>query len=428
MQIVANKVNEANVTFSNEIEKKELDKKVSALAEKSAKNLTIAGFRKGKAPVAEVLKRYGKELENDVKNELFRDIIEEGLKSVGKESADLIGSPIVTKFEEKNEKINIEIEASFRPSIDVSGYEQLLPAFDYPTATDEEVANERQAILYNVAPLVAVEKPNGVENGDVAVIDFSGTIDGVAFAGGAANDFQVLIGSGALIPGFEDGVVGMKAGETKEINVTFPAEYQATELAGKAAVFTVTLKAIVNKAGLELNDETLKQLLPQEENPTEARLNEIIKQNIVMAKLQNLIATDLRPKFSEALVAQFNFDLPNNIVEQEIDMRLNQAFAGFSDEEKKTLSENRIALLEKREEFRVDAQNSVKLTFLIDKLAQVKEIEVSDNELIQQIYFEAQQNGIDPKAHLENLRSRGVLPIIKMSLVESKLFTSLFAK
>lgn len=428
MQINANKLDNANASFSTNVETKELDAKVAELAKKQVKNVTIAGFRKGKAPVEEVLKRYGAELKNDVRNELFAEIITKGVKLVDKEEKDVIGQPFLSKFKEKDGKTEIEIEVSFRPEVDVTGYEECIPAFDYPTTNQEEIEQEKAAILYNVAPLVYVDKPNGIELGDIAEIDFNGTIDGEGFEGGSASNFRVLLGSNALIPGFEDGVVGMKIGESKNISLTFPADYQATALANKNAVFAVTLKGIVNKAGLELNDEVLKQLLPNEAAPSVEKFEDVVKRTIIAAKLQNLINTELKAKLSEALVAKFNFDLPKNIVEQEMNVRLNQSFASFSEEERKEVSENRLAALNKREEFRQAAQESVKLTFIIDKLAQVRNVVVSDNDVINAVAIEAQQNGIDPRAHLQECQNRGILPIIKMAMVENRVMLSLFQK
>lgn len=428
MQINANKLDNANASFSTNVETKELDAKVAELAKKQVKNVTIAGFRKGKAPVEEVLKRYGAELKNDVRNELFAEIITKGVKLVDKEEKDVIGQPFLSKFEEKDGKTEIEIEVSFRPEVDVTGYEECIPAFDYPTTNQEEIEQEKAAILYNVAPLVYVDKPNGIELGDIAEIDFNGTIDGEGFEGGSASNFRVLLGSNALIPGFEDGVVGMKIGESKNISLTFPADYQATALANKNAVFAVTLKGIVNKAGLELNDEVLKQFLPNEAAPSVEKFEDVVKRTIIAAKLQNLINTELKAKLSEALVAKFNFDLPKNIVEQEMNVRLNQSFASFSEEERKEVSENRLAALNKREEFRQAAQESVKLTFIIDKLAQVRNVVVSDNDVINAVAIEAQQNGIDPRSHLQECQNRGILPIIKMAMVENRVMLSLFQK
>ncbi len=428
MQINANELDKANVALTTSVETAELDKKVADLATKQAKNVTIAGFRKGKAPMSEVLKRYGNELKNDVRNELFAEIINKGVKLAGREASEVIGQPFLKKFEEKDGKAEIEIEVSFRPSVDVAGYESCVPTFEYPTTNDDEIEREKAAILYNVAPLVYVEKAGGIELGDIAEIDFAGTVDGQAFEGGTASNFRVLLGSNALIPGFEDGVVGMKIGESKSIVLTFPADYQATALAGKEAVFAVTLKGIVNKAGLALDENVLKQLMPGEAEPTVEKFDEVVRRTIIAAKLQNLINTELKTKLSEALVAKFEFDLPKNIVEQEMTVRVQNAFPSFSEEERKEINENRLAFLSKREEFRKDAQDSVKLTFIIDKLAQARGVVVTDQDVVNAVALEAQRNGIDPRAHLQECQNRGILPIIKMAMVENRVMLSLFQK
>jgi trigger factor len=219
----------------------------------------------------------------------------------------------------------------------------------------------------------------------------------------------------------------MKEGETKEITVKFPEDYHAKEFAGKEATFKVTLHEIQEKViPADIDEETLKKFLPNEEAPTVELLKEKIKEQLEAEKLSKLYNEEVKPKFVEALVEKYEIDLPENIVEQEIDMAFRNALPSMSEEEIKTYTTDLEAAKEKREEFRKDAIDSVKLTFIVDELAKLEEVAVDDQEVMQTLYFEALQSGQDPQALIKQYEEQGLLPAVKMAIVEDKLFTKLF--
>ena len=170
----------------------------------------------------------------------------------------------------------------------------------------------------------------------------------------------------------------------------------------------------------------LKKILPNEKEPNAELLEEKIEEQIKNEKLLKLVDEELKAKFADALIENYNFDLPKGIVEQETDMQFRSAWQNFSEEEKKELSQNREKAKEKRDSFKEEAQKSVKLTFIIDGLAKLRKIDINDQELIQAIYFEAYRNGINPKEHFENYKRQGALPAVKMALIEQKLFNDIF--
>ena len=223
-------------------------------------------------------------------------------------------------------------------------------------------------------------------------------------------------------------MIGLKVGEEKDINVNFPDAYGAAHLAGKPAVFKVKLHEIHGKKVGKLDEETLKKLMPNEESVSVEKFEERLKEQLRADKMQKLINDELKSKFAEAAVAKFVFDLPKNIVEQEIDMQFRNAWGNFSEDEKKKFSTDKEEALKQRETYRNEAEKSVKLTFIIDELAKFKGITVSDAELVQAVYFEAYRYGIDPKKHLDDYKKQGILPAIKMAMIEEKLFNNLFKK
>lgn len=429
MEIKIKALDSVNTLASTTISADAIKSSVEKLAKKAAKTMKVDGFRQGHVPVAVVLKRYEKELTNDAEQDVLRDVVEEAIKQAGKKNDDLIGEPIVSKFDRKDDKIDVELTVSFKPSVDVSGYESLIPEFSNPRVLKKDIDEKKTELLKMIAPLEKVESKRGLKVGDFAKFDFEGFVDGVAFEGGKAENYVLEIGSNQFIPGFEDGMVGIKAGGEKDIEVKFPENYGAAHLAGKDAVFKVKLHEIQErKIPEKLDEEMLKMVLPNEEKPTEELLEERIKEQIRQEKIYKLINEELKPKFAEAAVEKFKFDVPKNIVEQEIDMQFRNAWSTFTPDDMKKFREDKDALAKKRDEYRKDAENSVRLTFIIDELARVRGVKVSDQEVVQAIYFEAYRSGQDPKAHLEMYRNQGMLPAIKMSMIEEKLFSELFNK
>ena len=248
MDIKTSKIDNANANASVTISQKELNDKKLALAKEAAKNAKIDGFRKGKVKPEVMLQRYGKGLDQDAKNRLLADSVGLALKELKREVNELIGEPVVKDLDEKDGLIKANIIISFRPNFDISGYEELLPEFKAPEVSDKEIEDKIDEILTNFAPLEKSKKAK-LEKGDFAKFDFEGFLDGKPFEGGKAENYVLQIGSGQFIPGFEDAMIGMKAGENKDINVEFPKDYGAKHLASKAVVFKIKLHEIQQKGG-----------------------------------------------------------------------------------------------------------------------------------------------------------------------------------
>ncbi len=428
MDLKTEKINSANAKVEATIAKADIEQKEDKLAQHAAKDMQIAGFRKGKVPAHVVKARYGDKLREDAKNEALREVYEKGLEALKIDQTEIIGEPSVKKFDEtENGDIEVEISIATKPEMKIEGYKELVPDFKVPEVTDEEVQSRIDEMLKSAAPIQKIKEDRPLKEGDYALIDFEGFIDGEAFQGGSAKAYTLQIGSGSFIPGFEDQMIGMKEGESKEIIVTFPEDYHAKEFAGKEATFKVDLLEIQEKAvPADIDEETLKKFLPNEEAPTLELLREKVKEQIEAEKLSKVYNEEVKPKFVEALVEKYEIDLPENIVEQEIDMAFRNALPKMSEEEIKKYTTDVEAAKEKREEYRKDAIDSVKLTFIVDELAKKEEIAVDDQEVMQTLYFEALQSGQDPQQLIKQYEEQGLLPAVKMAIVEDKLFTKLF--
>ena len=425
MQIKTNRIDGANATISATISQEEINNGIEKIAKKLAKTAKIDGFRKGKVPVAAVKKQYGEQLVQDAEAEALRDLLSEGLKELDVANDALIGEPQISKFDKTDAGIDVEVTVAIRPEINIENYEEMAPEFEKPSVSDEAITKRIEELAEAQASYTTVEEDREALSGDTVVINFEGSIDGELFDGGAAEDFSLKLGSGQFIPGFEDQVIGMKKGEEKTITVTFPEDYGSDKLAGKEAQFKVKVNEIQEKEPVELNDELAKKMLPGEENATFDLLKEKVKEQLESEELSKLYNDELKPKLLETYVEKFTFDLPNFVVEQEIDMALNKEAQNMEEERLNELRENEEKLKELRETFRDDAARSVKATFIVDALAKKEDIQVQEQEVMQTIYFEAMQMGQDPAKVYENYKSSGYLPAIQMAMVEDKVLSKI---
>ncbi|WP_416860369.1 trigger factor [Helicobacter ganmani] len=280
-------IDSANAVAQATIPVDRLNQKLDKITKAASKNLKIDGFRKGHVPASAVKQRYGKQLEEDAQRECVQDLLQDILKELQVEANALIGDPRITKFDQKEEGIELEIEVSLTPSISLDKLEECIPEVKIPEVTSEDIAKRLEEIANARAPLVGIEDGRRkLKDGEYAKINFEGFIEGKAFEGGKAENYLLQIGSKSFIEGFEEQLIGMKKGEEKEINVAFPENYQAKHLAGKPAVFKVKLLEIQTKGKIEIDDNFAKTLLPDDKDANVETLKEKIKTQLQNEKKQ----------------------------------------------------------------------------------------------------------------------------------------------
>ena len=284
---------------------------------KTRSRFAVNGFRKGKAPKNVIEHAYGKGVfYEDALNLLFGEnydaIIEKNAKKFT-----VVGEPEVSVEELSDEGVTLVAIVPVKPEVKISAYKGIkITEYAY-NVTDEEVNEELNRLLDRNARKVPVTDRAAAMN-DIANIDFVGTVDGVKFDGGEAEGFDLTLGSGQFIPGFEDQVVGMAIGETKDVNVTFPENYQAEALKGKAAVFSVKLNSLQAKELPELNDEFIKDATGSESvEAYKAKTRERLQKQ---ADKRALDATE--NSILEAIAANAETEIPQAMIEREIDSLL----------------------------------------------------------------------------------------------------------
>jgi len=424
VKVAVKKIDDANILVEGTIENSVIETNVDRLAKEAGKQMKVDGFRQGKVPPHVVKKLHGDKLRQDAESDALKSLMDLGIAEAGINTADIIGEPIFKKYDKKDDGIDVELQISLRPDVKLEGYEKVVPAFEKPKAEEKEVEDKLTEIAKQQAPFEKIKRKRMVKDGDTVIIDFEGSVDGVAFEGGKAEKFSLKIGSGQFIPGFEEQIIGMKYEEEKTVEVTFPKEYQSADLAGKDAEFKVLLHEIQEQVEAEINDEFAQKLL-QDEKATVDTLKEKLAEQIVQEKVSKVYNEELKPKLIEALVAHFDFALPNNIVEQEIDAKINAKAREMKEEELNEFKDNPEKIEALREEVKEDAENSVKATFIVDALAKKEAVEVGDQEVSQAIYYESMMSGQNPEEVIKYYQENNLLPAVKMGMIEDKLFGKL---
>ena len=344
---------------------------------KLKKEVNIPGFRKGKAPKAVIIKFFGGEevLYNDAVDAVFPDAVESAISEAGLE---IVDSPFDGDVKEIDANgVTFTFKVTTKPEIELGKYKGLKATKGSVDVTADEVKTELGQMLERSARFVEVDRK--VKKGDMTVIDFSGSVDGVKFEGGEAEDYELEIGSGSFIPGFEDQIIGHKAGDQFDVNVKFPDEY-TPELAGKDAVFAINLKSVKEKELPALDDEFAKDV---SEFDTLKELKADIKKSLEEKKSQQVEA-DYEQALAEELASLVKGEIPECMFERATDESVqNFAYqiqqAGMDPD--MYLQYTGTTIEDLRKQFRERAETQVKCQLALDKIADLEKIEVSDDDV-----------------------------------------------
>jgi trigger factor len=385
-----------------------------------AKTAKVPGFRPGKAPKNVVEKHYQTEIQSEVMN---RVISESYLRAVQESDLSPVEMPNITNISplEKDAPLNFTALVEVRPKFELGGYEGIEVKDAPVAATDEEVDQTVDRLREMYARLEVVEG-QALDATHTAIIDFEGFRDGKSVAGAKATDYTLMLGTGSLIPGFEEQLLGMQKGETREIKVAFPEDYNNKELAGKDAQFTVTLKEVKKKVLPELNDEFAKDI---GEHATVSELKARIKEDVEIRK-KNELASGQREELLGKIVDAHSFDVPEGMVEREL-MNMARSHATRMARQGGDLKNFDIAAF--REKNRDLAVKRVKGTLILDKIADREKLTVNDDEVNAALAAAAQGSGkklSEVKAYYDS--QEGGLDNLRLTLLHEKTLTHLLSK
>ena len=354
---------------------------VADVFKKEGKKYSVPGFRKGKAPRALIEKMYGADVFTyDAINELFPAAYEAAVKEAGIEP---VGRPEVSvDAASETEGVTLTVKVAVMPEVKVGNYNGLTVEKTVHTVTDEAVDAELKRVQERNARELTRE--GAAENGDIADIDFEGFVDGVAFEGGKAEHYNLTLGSGSFIPGFEDQIVGHSAGEEFDVNVTFPEEYQAAELAGKAAVFKIKLHEVKYKELPALDDDFAKDV---SEYDTLDELKDSIRNNI-KTNLDKQAEQKVENDLMDQVIANMKADIPDAMVDSRIDelvqdfeYRISQQGLKLAD----YLKYMGMNIEQFRAQFKEQADKQVKMRLAMEAIVAKEGITASDEEFEEEV-------------------------------------------
>lgn len=378
MSLVSKNKTEAN-TYELEIsaDAAQFESAVEKAYRKARKNISIKGFRKGSVPRKMVEQLYGENVFwEDAVNDLIPDVV---APAVDEAEVELVATPSINvKSINKADGVVFTVTCIVKPDVEISDYKGLPAKKEVKEVTDEDINNAIDALRERNGRMITVED-RSAENGDIAVIDFEGFKDGVAFEGGSEKNYELTLGAGQFVPGFEEQVVGRKVGEEFTINVTFPENYQMKELAGQPTEFKIKLHELRTKELPELDDEFVKDATDFD---TVDELKSDYRKKLEDSA-QKAADNAVENQLFTALIEKMTADVPQAMYESHIDEMV-RSFESQLSQQGLTLDlylrYMSMEMADFRKTFADRAEREVKVRLALEKIAEIENIEISDEK------------------------------------------------
>lgn len=378
MSLIKSEKTEKSVyTLEFSVDKETFDKAISNAYRKQVGKITVPGFRKGKAPRNVIEKMYGKGFfYEDAINEVLPDAFDAALKE---SKLDMVGQPEFDVVSIDENGVVLSAKVAVKPNVKIDGYFGIEAEKKVAEVTDEEIEREINTVRERNSREIEITDETPAVLNDVCTIDYEGSVDGVPFDGGKGEGYPLKLGSGNFIPGFEDQIVGHKVGETFDVNVTFPEEYHAAELAGKAAVFKTTIHKIAHIELPELDDDFAKDV-SEFDTMDEYRADVKAKiekrhadeadrnfENAILDALIEKVEADIPEQMFIAETENFVRDYDNNLRMQGLDLKTYFQYTGMT-------------LDALREQLRPQAEKQVKLRLALEAIAKKEKLKVTKKD------------------------------------------------
>lgn len=396
----------------------ELEAAVEKAYQKNKFKFSVNGFRKGKAPRNVVEHAYGKgvfyeDALNILFNENYSDVLDK------EKSLFVVGNPELNLEDFSEDKVVLTAVVPVKPEVKIESYKGMkIRKYEYNVKDEDVEAEVKKALSRKAEKKEVTDQP--AKSGDVATIDFVGSVDGKEFEGGAGEDYDLELGSGTFIPGFEDQVVGMKVGEKKDVKVKFPDNYQAENLKGKDAVFAVTLKKLQEKVLPELTDEYVKEnfgsaTVQEYKDKTKDRLQK---------QLSSKATDETENSILEAISAKSSAEIPDAMIETEIDNLVKRfeyqlMYQGLKLDD--YLKYMNVKMEDFRKNYEEQAKKNVLSQLIISSIIEQEKIEASEDEINGKVKEQAESVGKTYEEYKKSMDPRQ-FEYIKNDIVITKLF------
>ena len=390
MQINVESLNSIKKKINFEIPAEQVTAEVDKAYAEIRKHAAIKGFRKGKVPMGLIEKHYADKMADDVLKSLVNETY---FKAIAEQKLNPVSYPVIESDPLKpGETFKYSATVEIFPEVEVKDYLGLELVKEQLVKDEESVSARLKEMQENLSQLAPAPEGHVAALGDFLTFDFKGTLDGVPFEGGEADDFQLELGSGRFIPGFEEQLVGMAAGASGVVKVSFPENYGNETLAGKPVEFAVTVKEIKVKELPELNDDFAKEF-------GEFETLEELKQKLSelqQAQEERRIENELRERLTKALIEKNDFEVPEVMVDRQVSLMLENSKQRLASQR---LSLEMMGLTEEgyKIQFRESAREQVKGSLLLDALAEKESLEVSDEDVAAQLKEIAAGTNQDPQ-------------------------------
>ena len=366
------------------------------------KDAKVDGFRKGHVPADVLEKKFKKEIEGEILNHI---ISEEYRKAVEENNLSPIADIKLEKYENNEDNVEVVFTIPVLPEINLGDYKSIQVEKEALDVNDEKVNAEIEIMRSNAGKLKEVADDEAAKDKDVANINFEGFVDGEAFDGGKAKGFDLTLGSKSFIDTFEDQIIGHKKGDEFDVNVTFPEEYHAENLKGKPAVFKIKLNSIKRKEEAELNEDLAKELGYDSVEDLKAKT----KENLIKRE-ETRIENEYKGKVVDAVVEGVNFEIPEAIVEREIQFQINRfaqqlQMQGMSLNQYFEMTGQNIEKM--RESIKESAEKSVKRDLVLNEIAKVEKVEATEEEVNAELDRTALMYGMDREGLIAEVKKSG---------------------
>jgi trigger factor len=369
----------------------DLDLKLAGKIEEIKPRMQLKGFRPGKVPTAHLKKTFGKQMMSEIVEQTVSETSQQAIKDNNLKPAFPPRVDLSSELEQVvdgKSDLEFTIKVDLMPDFEVADVSKLKVEKLVSDVTDEEVDEAVMRLAQQTRTYSDRGEGEAAQNEDVTTIDFVGSVDGVEFAGGTAQDFNLTLGSNQLIPGFEDQLVGAKAGETVDVKVVFPADYQAADLASKDALFKTTVKKIQKPDPVEVNDDLAKKMGMENLTALRDRVREQLKSDFARASRLHM-----KRRVLDALDAAHAFSLPPTMVEGEFESIWKAVQAELEREGKKPEDEEK-SEEELKKEYHDIAERRVRLGLVLAKLGEQNGITVAPDEVNRAIAQRARQTAM----------------------------------
>ena len=366
------------------------------------KDAKVDGFRKGHVPADVLEKKFKKEIEGEILNHI---ISEEYRKAVEENNLSPIADIKLEKYENNEDNVEVVFTIPVLPEINLGDYKSVKVEKEALDVNDEKVNAEIEIMRSNAGKLKEVADDEAAKDKDVTNINFEGFIDGEAFDGGKAEGFDLTLGSKSFIDTFEDQIIGHKKGDEFDVNVTFPEEYHAENLKGKPAVFKVKVNSIKRKEEAELNEDLAKELGYDSVEDLKAKT----KENLTKRE-ETRIENEYRGKVVDAVVDTVNFEIPEAVVEREIQFQINRfaqqlQMQGMSLNQYFEMTGQDIEKM--RESIKKSAEKSVKRDLVLTEIAKAENVQATEEEVNAELDRTALMYGMDREGLIAEVRKSG---------------------